>query len=240
MRYYIAYISANEKISGAGQWTIWEGKWCRVKYVENDVATLHNIEYPVKIEYLDRHFKVLRPILMEHGYVESQYVEPEAYKWDIAYQYRFNNQEAIIPDEYWMDFMSRYVNDNDFVIQHTDQYGKYRKIAVPYESGSIKIDITKFKEHAGGAAKSGIEYLISSLQSAIIKTPVEHDDKFKSHELATAAIYHITRNINLLGKTVPLPTNRTDDQTIIDLADAAAILICEIDRILRNKMETKS
>lgn len=230
MKYFIAHITANEKISRVGQWTIWEGKWSRVKHIEDDVVLLHNIEYPVRLEYLDRHLKVLRPVLVEHGHMLSEYRDPEAHKWDIAYQYRFNNQEVIIPDEHWMDFISRYVSENDFVIKDTNEYGKYTKIAVPYECGSTKVDITRLKEHAGSAPKSGIEYVISALQSTIIKNPTSHDDQFKSNEIATNAAYLITKNTNLLGKVIPA---RPDDKMIEELSEAAALLICEIDRILR-------
>lgn len=235
MKYFIAYITANEKITGIGQWTIWEGKWCKVKHIDGEVALLHNIEYPVRLEYLDRHFKVLRPILVERGHMPSEYVQPEAYNWDIAYQYRFGNREVIIPDEHWMDFLSLHIHDKDFIIKDTNQYGKYTKIAVPYNIGATKVDITRLKEHAGGAPKSGIEYVISALEATVLRNPKEHDDKFKNHELATSAIYHITRNTNLLGKIVPLPIGRTEEQTISDLSEAAAIIICEIDRILRLK-----
>lgn len=230
MKYFTAYITANEKVSKIGQWTIWEGKWSKVKHIEDGAVLLHNIEYPVNLEYLDRHLKVLRPVLVEQAHIKSQYVEPEAHRWDIAYQYRFNNQELIIPDEYWMDFLSRYIHDKDFVIKDTDQYGRFTKIAVPCDA--TKVDITRLKEHAGGASKSGIEYVISALESTITKTPANHDDQFRSNEIATNAAYLITKNTNLLGKVIP---PRPDDKMIEELSEAAALLICEIDRILRTR-----
>lgn len=236
MRYFISYAAANEKISKVGQWTLWESKWCRVKHIspEDGVALLHAIDYPVKLEYLDRHLKVLRSQNVEKGQMQSQYLEPEAYKWDIAYQDKFPD-EIIIPDEFWMEFLTRYVTDKDIIIKDTTEYGKYAKMAVPYSCAQIKVDITRLVQHAGGREKSGVEHVLAALEMAIKKTPIEHDDRFTSHELATSAIYHITRNTNLLGKTVPLPPGRSDSQTVADLADAAAILICEIDRIIRNK-----
>lgn len=234
MKYFISYVPAGEKISKAGQWTIWESKWCKVRHVNDDgTALLYQIDYPVKVEFIDRYYKVLRNIVTEQAPMKSSYLSPEAYKWDMEYVNKFPD-EIIIPDEHWMEFISRYVTDTDIVIQDTTDFGKYNKKAIPYTNGQIKVDVTRLRERCPHGMKSGIERVISALETTMMKNPMEHDDRFKNHELATSAMYCITRNTNLLGKTVPLPIRETD-RTLDDLAEAAAILICEMDRILRNQ-----
>ncbi len=231
MKYFISYRPAHEKVSKVGQWTMWESQWSRVKFVSNDkTVILHNVFYPVRIEYLDRYFKVLRSQHLQQALIRDLYVSDEAYQNDL--DAIASSEDILVPDEHWLDFLGKYILDENIVIKGITD-GEFTKKAVPYDHANIRVDITKLKERSPESTKSGIEMVIDALHRAYLTTTTEHDDKFKNHELATAAIYSITKNTNLLGKTVPLP-KRGDSQTLDDLAIAAATIVQEIDRILRN------
>lgn len=232
MKYY-AQTNPFGQITDIGQWTVWSDKYCQVRHISADKAViLTGVDYPVRLEGLSRYIKILRPLELRQAPMRSLYQSETAYEWDLKYTSSFN-QEIIIPDAHWMDFIGNNTSDNDFVIRDTKDFGKYTKMAMPLPVFKVQADITRLVARSPENTQSGIQRVIRSMEEIITKCPTEHDDMFHDYELLMSAIYSLTGK--MLTPASRQFSKRSDAQLIIDLSNAAATIICEIDRIQRKK-----